>query len=252
MARPDDEFYVGYLPQSPPGIARRTRIAVVVLLGLGLSAAALTLVAQRHFDAGTFEFGVERAFDGVLLERPYPILLVPDANGTRSHYLVRFGKHGAQGLVAGMDGDAVRVVGTAIHDDGQRMIQVERLEPLDAARAEALRARVASGEVALGTMTLIGEIVDSKCHLGVMKPGRGKPHQVCAIRCIAGGIPPVLRVEGLDGRVAHLLLVGRDGRAVNREVLDLVAEPVQITGRVVRAGDLLVLYADPADYRRLD
>jgi hypothetical protein len=34
-------------------------------------------------------------------------------------------------------------------------------------------------------------------------------------------------------------------------VLDLVAEPVEISGEVVRSGDLLVLYADPRTYRRI-
>ena len=34
-------------------------------------------------------------------------------------------------------------------------------------------------------------------------------------------------------------------------VLDLVAEPVQITGEVERQGDLLFLRADPSTYRRL-
>jgi len=31
-----------------------------------------------------------------------------------------------------------------------------------------------------------GQIVDPKCYLGVMKPGEGKPHSDCAIRCIDG------------------------------------------------------------------
>jgi hypothetical protein len=34
-------------------------------------------------------------------------------------------------------------------------------------------------------------------------------------------------------------------------VLDLVAEPVRITGDVERQGDLLILRADPAGYQRL-
>jgi hypothetical protein len=29
-------------------------------------------------------------------------------------------------------------------------------------------------------MTLTGEIVDSKCYLGVMNPGQGKVHRDCA------------------------------------------------------------------------
>ena len=47
----------------------------------------------------------------------------------------------------------------------------------------------------------------------------------------------------------YLLLVGADGSPVNREVLEFVAEPVEISGAVVRAGDQLILYADPATYR---
>jgi hypothetical protein len=37
---------------------------------------------------------------------------------------------------------------------------------------------------------------------------------------------------------------------VNQQVLDMVAEPVEITGEVERQGDLLILRADPATYRR--
>ena len=48
----------------------------------------------------------------------------------------------------------------------------------------------------------------------------------------------------------------QDGRSytnrglVNKEVLNLIAEPVEITGDVVRQGDFLILRADPATYRR--
>ncbi len=58
-------------------------------------------------------------------------------------------------------------------------------------------------------------------------------------------------VRDQDEQPRSFLLVSREGRSVNREVLDLVAEPVEITGRVVRWGDLLVLHADPSTYRRV-
>jgi hypothetical protein len=58
--------------------------------------------------------------------------------------------------------------------------------------------------VSLGTQTLIGEIVDSKCYLGVMNPGALIPHRACAIRCISGGIPPVLLVRQSDRSAALL------------------------------------------------
>ena len=42
-----------------------------------------------------------------------------------------------------------------------------------------------------------------------------------------------------------------DGEPVNKQVLNLVAEPVEITGEVERQGELLILRADPATYRRV-
>ena len=105
--------------------------------------------------------------------------------------------------------------------------------------------------MALGKQTLVGEIVDSKCFLGVMNPGQLTPHRACAIRCISGGVPPVLLVRQKDGPAIYLLLVSADGKPVNKQVLDLVAEPLEITGEVERQGELLILRADPATYRKL-
>jgi hypothetical protein len=84
-----------------------------------------------------------------------------------------------------------------------------------------------------------------------MNPGQLLPHRACAIRCISGGIPPVLLVRQKDGPPIYLLLVSADGGPVNQQVLDMVAEPVQITGEIERQGDLLILRADPATYRKL-
>ena len=93
--------------------------------------------------------------------------------------------------------------------------------------------------------------MDSKCYLGVMNPGALTPHRACAIRCISGGIPPVLLVRQTDGTALYFLLVSGDGRPVNKEVLNLVAEPLEITGEVERQGQLFVLRADPSTYRRV-
>jgi hypothetical protein len=85
-----------------------------------------------------------------------------------------------------------------------------------------------------------------------MNPGELKPHRACAARCISGGIPPVLCVRDDAGRASYFFLVSAAGAPVNQDVLDFVAEPVEVTGEVVRSGDDLVLRADPASYRRLE
>ncbi len=125
------------------------------------------------------------------------------------------------------------------------------LEGLKEAERQGLGSLQRETELELGRMTLVGEIVDSKCYLGVMKPGRGKPHRACAVRCISGGIPPVLRVEDHNGNVDLFLLVTSDGDSLPMDVLDLVAEPVEIIGQVVRSGERLLLRADLSSYRRL-
>src|SRR5437867_1850029 len=85
----------------------------------------------------------------------------------------------------------------------------------------------------------------------VMNPGQLTPHRACAIRCISGGVPPVLLVRQKDGPSIYLLLVSADGKPVNKQVLDMVAEPLEITGEVERQGEVLILRADPVTYREL-
>jgi len=248
-----DPFYVGYLPKAPAAIASRTRALVVFLLVLGLGIGATLIFGQSPFDDGVFEFGVDKKFQGLLVEKPYPLLLLPSPDGGEpvTHYLTAFGKFGAAELARGLDGQAVEVTGSLIYNERQRMIEAHAIDAITDG-GEGIDALQARPELQLGELALQGEIVDSKCHLGVMKPGRGKPHKACAIRCISGGIPPVLRVQDRDGNYDYLMLVSRGGESVNDDVLDYVAEPIEIRGSVVRRGDVWMLYSDPDTYRLLN
>ncbi len=66
-----------------------------------------------------------------------------------------------------------------------------------------------------------------------------------------GYLPPLFILSDPQGPAAYLMLVGADGRAVNQEVLDMIVEPLEITGDVSRLDNLWILRADPAGYRRL-
>lgn len=95
----------------------------------------------------------------------------------------------------------------------------------------------------LGTVTLTGEIVDSKCYLGVMNPGQGKVHRDCAARCISGGIPPIFVTSDAHDQ---FLLVGLDGRALGRNALrEFIAEPITIEGERLQTGSTQLLKIDP-------
>ena len=49
----------------------------------------------------------------------------------------------------------------------------------------------------------------------------------------------------------YLLPVSREGKPVNKEVLEFVAEPVQVSGKLERDGELLVLRIDPGTIQRV-
>ena len=252
------DFYVGWQERPPRGVLRRAGAFALVAVLAGLACAALIASAQRPFARASFEFGSPRAFRGILSLRPHPTLRVPRPGtppGWSRYLLVGPGKRGAGSLLdAGLDGRPVTLMATLIHADGHVALElvpgsVEELEGVGAAPATE----------ALGPVTLRGEIADSKCHLGVMNPGRRKVHRACAINCLEGGIPPVLLIdpEGPDGtqgwshEAQVVLLVGPGGEPLGDAVLPLVAVPVAVEGELTREDDLFVLRADPDDIRRI-
>jgi hypothetical protein len=249
-----NDFYVGYLPKAPTALAGFVRKIIVVLGILAMTMALVLVVAQKPFSNSTFEYGKLRSFEGVVEAQPFPTLLVarPGEVGQQDKYsrylLVAPGKHGADNLVAKFDGNQVRLKGQLIYRDGGTMVEIVP------GSIAAIDGRPAVQETTrdLGTVTLTGEIVDSKCYLGVMNPGQGKVHRDCAARCLSGGIPPIFIVtDGItaDGR-EQLLLVGLDGRALGRDALrEFIAEPIQIEGELLEKGSIQLLKIDPRGLR---
>jgi hypothetical protein len=255
----NDEFYIGWEDKAPTKIGSRVRWAAVLLLMTTFVLGVALALMQKTIGVSVFEWGKVKEFTGVFKAEPYPHLLVPRPGASAgqaefsSYYLVKPFKFGLDPqTVSRFDGAAVSLRGTLIYRDNQTMIEVvsDSIKSVQGFE-ELTRVSGMAPAVLLGRQTLVGEIVDSKCYLGVMNPGQLTPHQACAIRCISGGIPPILLVRQTNGSALHFLLVSSDGRPVNKDVLDMVAEPVQITGEVVRQGEFLILRADPATYRRV-
>ena len=250
----NDEFYIGWEAKSGKGIGAHTKRVVGALLLLALLGAVGLAAAQRMIGASVFEWGTLKTVSGVLEMKPVPHLLVArprtdaGSNEFSAYYLVAKWKYGLDPkALEPFDGHPVAVKGTLIYREHQVMI--ETAPEWITASAKSAPAALPQPS-SLGTHTLVGEIVDSKCFLGVMNPGQLTPHRACAIRCISGGIPPVLLVRQAEGPPLYFLLVSAEGKPVNQQVLDLVAEPVEIRGEIIRQGELLTLRADPATYRR--
>lgn len=235
------EFYVGYLP-TPPALRRFLPRLVASLAGLAVAVAAALAAGQHVFEKSTFEFQDYRSFHGVMLERPYPMLAI-EGQGM-PWLLTATGKHGAAEMLRGLEGREVDLRGSRIYRGGDHMIEVlpQSVHPTGAG--------VVPETVDLGEVRLQGEIVDSKCYLGVMNPGSGKVHRDCAARCISGGIPPALLVRDASGRAVTVLLANDEGAPVGRAIFDYVAEPIAVSGRLSRIGGRLALRANPIGIHR--
>jgi hypothetical protein len=224
-----DDFYIGYEPTMPPRLVPRVRAAGIALILLAVSIPLVLVLAQQRFSSGRFEYGRTRVFEGRLVEFPYPALDVPGAVPS-FYWLVGPGKHGAAALVRGLDGRAVRVRGTLIERDGDAMLQVEGggLEPLRGDDAPK-----PSVPVRIRTLTVAGELVDSKCHLGVMKPGEGPLHRDCAVRCLIGAVPPFVVVRGDNVDARRFALVDERGAPFYSDFSSLAGRPLTIRGTLL-------------------
>ena len=235
------EFYVGYLPKVPSGIARQMKAVIIVLFTMAITCAIGFAALQRTYSRSFFESGEERTFEGVIEASPYPTLLSsPDAanSSTLRYLLVAKGKHGADRQAATYVGKSVRLQGTLIYRDDQKMIVLSAgsIAALDDARQNQAAPKN------LGEFDLVGEIVDSKCYLGNMNPGNGKVHRDCAVRCLSGGIPPVFATNDFNGSPALLQLTDPNQKPLPKEAfLDRVAQPMRIHGTVMQVGHTLLL-----------
>jgi hypothetical protein len=62
-----------------------------------------------------------------------------------------------------------------------------------------------------------------------------------AIRCIAGGIPPMLRIKNDQGEETLFILRGENGEIINKQVLSFIGVPVSVTGVAEQVDDWYVL-----------
>jgi hypothetical protein len=244
----DQEFYVGFFPKAPAGLARFTRWRTLIILAIVAASAALLAFAQDRADPGAFDYGRHQKLFGQLRSRPYPMLLAPGAGLTgrdaiyTRYLLVAEGKHGAQAQVDSLDGQWAELTGTRIHRGHREMLEIAANGVAVREPAPNVRLGVpVPPPVSLGRMRLTGEVVDSKCWLGVMKPATGAVHRGCATRCISGGIPPLLMLSDSTGATVHLLLTGANGEPAHQRFLPLVGQEVTLTGEVFEEGDLLIL-----------
>ena len=234
-----DPFYVGYLPlpkQLKPVVMLFAGIWIVAMVGF----AALLASRQQDPGSGVWDTGTTRIVEGHLTVDPYPILHVPDPGASsdmRSILLVSPFKFGATEQAKTFAGQSVEVTGHFIRREGRTVFELIGEGAIRQTSKNFPTPKVTTQ----GEVSLVGEITDSKCFLGVMKLGFGKTHWTCAVRCIAGGIPPIFVTRDALGQATVYLLTDSRGEAVNDLVLLHVTEPVELRGSLEIRGDMPVL-----------
>lgn len=249
-----DNFFIGYnWPQAPGSL----RVVKRVALGLGVGVVGLSgalAVGHARLEGGVFEFGQVKTVRGTVVEAPYPMLR-PDDDAGPWPLLVARGKHGADVVVRGLDGRRVEMQATRIARGDYAMLEIATAPVGDAgltARATVKGSSPAgTGPVPVGEpVTLRGEIVDSKCFLGVMVPGAGTTHRDCASLCLRGGIPPALFVQDPDGTSTLFLMIGPE-RQLRQRASAWAGEPVELTGTIGQRGGWQTIESDPDQWRRV-
>lgn len=254
----NSDFFIGWQPKAPEGYSRQVRKSIIFISLLVIITGVVLSLQQRSFSTARFEYGQLTEVKGIYQQFPVPSIKVTtksDAFGRNSFItipLVGYGKFGAVGTIESIEKEKnirltnkeVSMKGTLIYSDGKSLLQIDKNDdPLVTVSSETIIGNTPS-KIELGTVQLTGEILDPKCYFGVMKPGHGKPHRDCAVRCIAGGISPVFYVYNEKGETDYYLILGPDGKKINNEIKDFVGEPVSLEARAVQYDDWVVLYVN--------
>ncbi len=259
------DFYIGWQPKAPHSFAKHIRRVLFMLTILVIAAGILLATQQKKFSTASFEFGQLTEIKGIYRQFPVPSVKVMTKQDAFGHFsyitipLVGYGKSGAEGTIAALekekntslDKKEVRLKGTLLYSDGKTLLQIDQNDaPLLAVQEADSRQRFFPVIKELGTVELTGEVIDPKCYFGVMKPGHGKPHRDCAIRCIAGGMSPVFYVRNEKGEAGYYLILDENGKKMNDDLKDYVAEPVSLKAKAVQYDDWVILYVNKQSIRR--
>jgi hypothetical protein len=247
-----DEFYIGWKDERPTWFSRFSLIVISALSGLTVLLVVLWISASSDFVDSNFDYGNQTIHKGIIQEYPAPMLVVMEDSTIKTYPLVNFGKFGAEKPIEFFNSQMrnnllnyrVELRGTVIEFDGKTWLELTD-ENYSLLSFEKLDTPSPPLEVIrMGRQEITGEIVDPKCFFGVMKPGFGKVHLSCAVRCISGGVPPILVAPHEDGSRSYYFVTGRDGKTINDDIVSYVGFPVTVSGVIKSVEDWNVLEMD--------
>lgn len=247
----DKEFYIPYIEGS---LGKKTKRKLKYFIFLSIlfiiTAAILFSFSQNPFKNSTFELSSNTKITGTYHEDPYPMLRVEISKNTfKNILLLGFGKSSAnpfleklQSEVKDLNNKVLSIEGNLIYYNGKTLLQITDDEKV--ILVSDTRQNLPIKEM-ISEMTLQGEIIDPKCYFGVMKPGFGKIHRSCAVRCISGGIPPVLATTDENNISKYYLITDKEGNAIGKGILPFIGKPSRLKGIVEQHEDWFILKIDP-------
>ena len=268
-------FFVGWSGMNDKKLFKLPRIAAVSFIALALMASLVFAGNQQHLTPFKIDYNNITHLQGWLTNKPVPMLRVADGkdiNGIpvfKNILLVDAFKKGAgdavNNILKGSDKKYVELTGFISHNvvacgpetnhtdsscpmkdeciNGTNEFPLMEIENGSYSFKE-IKQPFAPSSIQnnfLSDTIISGEIIDPKCYFGAMNPGYGKVHLSCAVRCISGGIMPLIKykVNGVDN---FAILSGLNGEAVNKQVLNKIGMPVSIKGKLKQMDNWNILY----------
>jgi hypothetical protein len=243
----NDEFFVGYL-NTPRGLASFYKILIPVLIITVAAFGIWFAQSQKGAGRGVWDLSGPSTISGYLTVDPYPVVHFVGEK-ERSVILIQQGKLSANLLSLDYTNKWVTVSGFAIARGDWSMLEltasaeflIQELQPAVDFKIEPM-----------GDIALSGEIIDSKCFLGVMKPGSGKAHRACAAMCLRGGMPPMFVATNSNGEKFGYMLMHPNGESASLDLMGDVALPVEMKGQLEKRGDMYYIRYDKSSISRLE
>lgn len=230
------DFYIGHRnspTESTLDFLRAVAVTMVVACPIMMAAFA---ALQPPSGRGNVAPQIAQGLTGVYYSTPVPGLYVPTSpkaslgEGT-TVLLSGPGKQGVPEAWHTLNGKKIAVDGRLFYL-GETVMLALLDQNMPEVLGEPVPAELRPELETVGTVTVTGELVASKCYLGAMEPGTGKIHRSCAMHSLAGGVTAGLRVRS-GGRETVVLLAGEGDASL---VLDLTwaARQINVEGVLQR------------------
>lgn len=247
-----EDFYIGWSNEAPRSYASKGKWFFLGSLVTMLLVGVLFVWNQAPYMNSRYEYGIIQELSGYLVQDPVWGLRIEEDGAIKTIPLVGFGKMGPEQTLSKMmeehhltEGTMVTLRGMLTHFRGKYLMELTEMEnSLVSVGEEVMLERAITMK---GNRTIAGEIVDPKCFFGVMNPASKAVHRSCAIRCISGGMPPLLAIRENGQFVDYYFLHGPNMQPIGQELLTYVGIPVTVSGQVATYDDWKSMVMNPED-----